>query len=61
MKIFNYVTEIALLITLIAIVSMTALGIEITEPMKNISLTVIGAFFGSQVPKAIDKSTNNSV
>ena len=62
MKIFNYVNEIALVITLCAVIAMTIMGIDITEPMNNISLMVIGAFFGSQVPKnGVDKKEVTSV
>lgn len=51
MQLFEYTTEIALLIVLISVVSLTSMGIEIGEPMKNISMIVVSAHFGASIPK----------
>ena len=50
MKIFDYVTEICLVIIVISMIVMTYMWIEITEPMKTISLMIVSAFFGSKTP-----------
>ena len=50
MKIFDYVTEICLLVIVIAIIVMTFMWIEVTEPLKTIASLVVGAFFGAKVP-----------
>ena len=51
---FNNVTEICLVIVIGAIVVMTFLWIEVTEPLKTISSLVVWAFFGKSVPQLSD-------
>lgn len=49
--IFDNITEICLFIIVIAMIIMTYLGIEITEPMKTSISVILWAFFGSKIPK----------
>ena len=51
MKIFEFVSEISLLIVIIAMVIMTYNWIEITEPMKTAVSVILWAFFGAKVPR----------
>ena len=50
MKIFDYVTEICLLMIVIAMIVMTFLVIEISEPMKTAISVILWAFFGAKMP-----------
>lgn len=47
---FDNITEICLVIIIVAIVAMTFMWIEVTEPLKTISSLVVWAFFWSKVP-----------
>ena len=58
-EIFEYTTEICLLIIVISMVVLTALWIEITEPLKTAWITIIWAFFGAKVPWIVNKKKEN--
>lgn len=45
-NIFTSASKLAMLLALISVVVLTALNVEITEPMKTICLMIVSFYFG---------------
>ena len=57
--IFKYTMEICLLLIVISMIAMTMLSIEVTEPMKTISLMIVSAYFWQKIPEVLKSNTQN--
>ena len=53
------ITEICLILLIVAIIVMNLFSIEVTEPLKTVVMLVVGAFFWAKTPWLINDNNND--
>jgi len=53
------ITEICLILLIVAIIVMNLFSIEVTEPLKTVVMLVVWAFFWAKTPWLINNNDND--